>query len=165
MLLVSNVRSLREENEVSKTKGKRQPLREAKNTANTRIMVENALSEPDDNSDSDTGEESNLFEEGIKTKTRNEPIKLGIQKYKCPFCSKIMAHAGHMKTHILTHTGEKPHTCNECGKAFAQKHNLEHHMMIHTGERPFSCNFCNYSSIYSGHVKRHVKGVHNKIQM
>ena len=69
MLLVSNVRSLREENEVSKTKGKRQPLREAKNTANTKLMVGNALSESDDNSDSNTGEESNLSD--ILTKQIN----------------------------------------------------------------------------------------------
>ena len=164
MLLVSNVRSLREENEVSKTIGKRQPLREAKNTANTRIMVENALSEPDDNSDSDTGEESNLFEEGNKTKTSNEPIKLGIQKYECPFCSKILPHAGNMKKHILTHTGEKPYTCNECGKAFSLKSNLTKHTLIHTGEKPFSCEFCDYSSIFKADVKRHVKRVHNKIQ-
>ena len=88
MFLVTNVRSMKEEIELSKTKSKKQPLREAKNAAN-KLMVESALSEPDVNSDSDTGDESNPAEEGNKTKTKNLPIKLGAQKYGCPFCSKI----------------------------------------------------------------------------
>ena len=161
MLLVTNVRSLKEENEVSRTKGKRQPLREAKNAANTRFMVENALSESDDNSDSNTGEESNLSEEG--TKTGNEPIKLGFQKYGCPFCSKITPHSGNMKQHILTHTGEKPFICDTCGVAFNNKSNLRKHNMIHTGERPFSCNFCDKSFTQKCDLQRHMKSMHPKM--
>ena len=164
MFLVTNVRSLKEEIELSKTKGKKQPLREAKNAAN-KLMVESALSEPDVNSDSDTGDESNPAEEGNKTKTKNVPIKLGAQKYGCPFCSKIMPYSHKMERHIRTHTGEKPYACNECGKGFAQKSGLKVHMMIHTGEKPFSCNFCDYSCITSGDLKKRVKRVHSKIQM
>ena len=165
MFLVTNVRSLKEEIELSKTKGKKQPLREAKNAAN-KLMVESALSEPDVNSDSDAGdEESNPAEEGNKTKTKNVPIKLGAQKYGCPFCSKIMPYSHKMERHIRTHTGEKPYACNECGKAFAQKNNLEQHIMFHTGEKPFSCSFCYYSCIQRSDLKKHVKGVHKNIQM
>ena len=164
MFLVTNVRSLKEEIELSKTKGKKQPLREAKNAAN-KLMVESALSEPDVNSESDTGDESNPAEEGNKTKTRNEPIKLGARKFGCPFCSKIEPVPAKVMIHIRTHTGEKPYACNECGKGFAQKSGLKVHMMIHTGEKPFSCNFCDYSCITSGDLKKHVKRVHSKIQM
>ena len=170
MLLVSNVRSLKEE------KGQRQPLREAKNTAN-RPLVENTMS------DSELGQESNLAEERNKTKTKNVPIKLGTKKYRCPFCSQIGKSPSDLKHHILTHTGEqpfscdvcgkmfnlktnltrhnmihtgeKPYTCNECGKSFNQKSYLTGHVMIHTGEKPFSCNFCDYSSIHKSDVKKH----------
>ena len=190
MLLVTNVRSLNEENELSKTKGKRQPLREAKNAAN-KLMVENALLEPDVNSDSDIGDESNFAKKGDKTYNENAPIKLGAHKYGCPFCSKLMPHSGHMKQHILTHTGENPFNCNECGAAFRHKHTLKRHNMIHTGERPsficndcgaafnqkttlkdhimthtgerpFSCDFCDKSFIQKNKLQRHVKDNHSK---
>ena len=164
MFLVTNVRSLKEEIELSKTKGKKQPLREAKNAAN-KLMVESALSEPDVNSESDTGDESNPAVKRNKTKIKDVPIKLGAKKYGCPFCSKIEPVPAKMTIHIRTHTGEKPYACKECGRAFAQKCDLTNHVMIHTGEKPFSCNFCNYSCIQRGSLKRHVKGVHNKIQM
>ena len=154
ILLVTNVRSLKEE----KTKGKKQPLREAKNAASG-LMVENAMSKLDD-SDSDTGEESNPAEEGNKTKTKNEPIRIGAQKFGCPFCSQTMSTPSYMKRHILTHTGQQPFSCNYCGKSFNQKNNLIRHTMIHTGERPFSCGYCGKSFIQKFEVQSHMRNNH-----
>ena len=153
ILLVTNVRSLKEE----KTKGKRQPLMEAKNAASS------LMSELDD-SNSDTGKESNPAEEGNKSKTKNEPIRIGAQKYGCPFCSKTMPIPQHMKQHILIHTGEQPFSCKVCGKMFNNKSNLTKHTMIHTGEKPFSCDFCGKSFTLKENLKRHQKRVHPNIE-
>ena len=155
MLLVSNVRSLKEEYKVSRTKGKRQPFREAKNATANRLMVENALLEANYNLDADPEEEN-------KDETRNNPIKFGAQKYGCPFCSKIMQIPYNMKRHILTHTGEKPFVCNDCGKSFNDKGNLSRHNLIHTGEKPFSCSFCDYSCIQKNVLQKHMKSIHSK---
>ena len=104
-------------------------------------------------------------EEQNETKTKNEPIRLGPNRYGCPFCTRIMISSHKMKVHIWTHTGEKPFTCNECNKAFNQQSTLTRHMKIHTGEKPFSCPFCDYSCIQKGDLKKHVISVHTKIQM
>ena len=65
-------------------------------------------------------EESNLF--------GNVPIKLGPQKYGCPFCSKFMQTPSKMKLHIMTHTGEKPFVCNICEKCYSRKDALQYHL-------------------------------------
>ena len=123
-LLVTNVRSLKKPSS-PKPKGKKLPLREAKNNANN----DTALHQ----SDGSTSESD---------KSKNMPIKLGPKRFGCPFCSTVMQTHSRVKRHVLTHTGEKPFTCNDCGKRFTRKANLEQHLSIHTGERPFSCKEC-----------------------
>ena len=127
LFLVNNVRSLKKHNELSETKGKRQPLREAKIAANE-FLVENALSELDADLDFYIGEESNLAEEGNNTETENVPIKLGVEKFRCPLCPTIMSRASKIKRHIFIHTGEKQFWCTFCGKGFIQKHHLQIHL-------------------------------------
>ena len=150
ILLVTNVRSLNG-NELSETKGKRQPLREAKNLAN-RLMAETAMLEPED--DSNPVKEEN--------KAKNEPMKFGAKNYGCPFCSTTMGAPSNMKQHILIHTGEKPFSCNECGKAFNVKCNLAQHILTHTGEKPFSCDFCEYKTKQKVHLESHIRSKHSK---
>ena len=161
MLLVTNVRSLNE-NELSETKGKRQPLREAKN-ADNRLMAETetVMFEPEDDSISDAEDVSDPLKE--ENKANHEPIKLGAQNYGCPFCPKILKNSCNMKRHILTHTGEKPFVCDTCGVAFNDKGNLSRHNMIHTGERPFSCKFCDYSCNQKFNLQRHINIHHSKM--
>ena len=149
MLLVTNVRSLSEENKPERSKklprkSQRQALKEAKTTAN-RLVTETAILESEEDSNLDSGEEN-----------QNVPIKLGAQKYGCPFCTKITQNCSHMKQHILSHTGEQPFTCDNCGKSFNNKSHLKRHiMLLHTNERPFACNDCDKTFKLKQHLEEH----------
>ena len=85
---------MNEQNVLSETKGKRQPLRKAKIAANE-FIAENAFSELDVNLDFYI-EESNLAEEGNNTRNENAPIKLGAEKFGCPFYETSAAHRRHV---------------------------------------------------------------------
>ncbi|CAL1279631.1 unnamed protein product [Larinioides sclopetarius] len=54
-----------------------------------------------------------------------------IKKYNCQFCDYSSLNSGHVRRHILTHTGERPFKCNICGRGFTQKNNLKKHMLVH----------------------------------
>ncbi|KAJ9585837.1 hypothetical protein L9F63_020539 [Diploptera punctata] len=65
--------------------------------------------------------------------------------YLCNICNKILKGKFALKTHISTHSGERPFVCNICNKTFAKKQILQEHAIIHTGERPFTCELCQKS--------------------
>ena len=62
------------------------------------------------------------------------------EKLMCQLCKKSFKTESYMKSHLLTHTGEKPYKCSDCGKQFRYKDSLKAHTRDHTGDK-FKCQF------------------------
>ncbi|RKO98175.1 hypothetical protein CXG81DRAFT_4430, partial [Caulochytrium protostelioides] len=63
----------------------------------------------------------------------------------CPYpgCGRGFPRFYNLKSHLLCHTGARPHVCPHCRAAFARKHDLQRHSRtLHSGRRPFTCMRC-----------------------
>ncbi|XP_066887220.1 zinc finger protein 366 isoform X1 [Kogia breviceps] len=81
----------------------------------------------------------------------------GAQKrWQCPTCEKSYTSKYNLVTHILGHSGIKPHACSRCGKLFKQLSHLHTHMLTHQGTRPHKCQVCHKAFTQTSHLKRHM---------
>ncbi|KAE8635983.1 hypothetical protein XENTR_v10002804 [Xenopus tropicalis] len=84
-------------------------------------------------------------------------VDIGDQKrWKCPMCDKSYTSKYNLVTHILGHSGIKPHACTRCGKLFKQLSHLHTHMLTHQGARPHKCPVCHKAFTQTSHLKRHM---------
>ncbi|CAH2296905.1 zinc finger 366 [Pelobates cultripes] len=84
-------------------------------------------------------------------------VDVGDQKrWKCPMCEKSYTSKYNLVTHILGHSGIKPHACTRCGKLFKQLSHLHTHMLTHQGTRPHKCQVCQKAFTQTSHLKRHM---------
>lgn len=59
--------------------------------------------------------------------------------FQCTLCPKRFTRAYNLRSHLRTHTDERPFVCTVCGKAFARQHDRKRHEGLHSGERKFVC--------------------------
>lgn len=75
------------------------------------------------------------------TATGSEPKR--VQKhpatFQCTLCPKKFTRAYNLRSHLRTHTDERPFVCTVCGKAFARQHDRKRHEGLHSGEKKFVC--------------------------
>ena len=76
---------------------------------------------------------------------------------KCNQCDYESSHTGHLRVHLLKHSGDKPNKCNQCDFASSLAGNLKTHLKIHSGEKSNKCNQCDFASSYASALRRHLK--------
>ena len=59
--------------------------------------------------------------------------------FQCSLCPKRFTRAYNLRSHLRTHTDERPFVCTVCGKAFARQHDRKRHEALHSGEKKFVC--------------------------
>lgn len=91
------------------------------------------------------------------------------RKYQCEYCELSLCNRGQLKSHVRSHTGERPFRCEHqfCGKTFTRNEELTRHKRIHTGQRPFACYLCAKRFGRKDHLKKHLKthAKHGTIQL
>jgi len=64
-------------------------------------------------------------------------IIINSSSYECTVCGKQVKQLAHLKSHMLMHTGERPHKCQYCEKAYRSKYDLRLHCLrVHEIELP-----------------------------
>lgn len=79
--------------------------------------------------------------------------------HRCPYCSTSFRRPHHLKTHLLTHSVEKPHVCQTCDARFRRLHDLKRHTKLHTGVRPCICGTCGRRFARADALARHTNPV------
>ncbi|KAK1829865.1 hypothetical protein QBC39DRAFT_121864 [Podospora conica] len=80
------------------------------------------------------------------------------KRHKCDECQTEFTRHHNLKSHMLTHSQEKPYVCQDCQLRFRRLHDLKRHGKLHTGEKPHICPKCDRKFARGDALARHSKG-------
>jgi hypothetical protein len=89
---------------------------------------------------------------------KGSPRSPSTKKHRCPYCATEFTRHHNLKSHLLTHSQEKPYVCQTCQSRFRRLHDLKRHTKLHTGERPHICPKCGRRFARGDALARHNKG-------
>ncbi|KAK6456386.1 uncharacterized protein RJT20DRAFT_44167 [Scheffersomyces xylosifermentans] len=61
------------------------------------------------------------------------------ETYPCDVCQKVFLKPYNLKSHMKTHSTDKPYKCTHCFKTFARSHDKKRHELLHNGVKNFKC--------------------------
>ena len=127
----------------SLTGGYRPPTGTPSGSSRTSSILKRRLSDP---ATRDTKQNQVTSEDNVKQKA---PVKI-----ECHLCHKTFRRAYNLRSHLRTHTGERPYMCKICGKSFSRQQDRQRHELSHSGERAFVCGGTLLSGVSWGCSRR-----------
>ena len=82
-------------------------------------------------------------------------------------CKKNFRNTTNFNTHLLKHTGVKPHKCS-CDKSYFELSKIKRHEVTHTGAKPYECPESNKAFAEQSNLDKNLRlltGVSKSVQM
>lgn len=82
------------------------------------------------------------------------------KQFLCDTCGISFNQLINLKSHMLTHSGDRPYRCDTCDLRFRQLSHLIVHKRIHTNKLPYGCDQCPQKFRQLSGLQKHLQRHH-----